>query len=69
MKFGDKKVPAALGLIPMVLRTSGVPTVSLLHIFRTGRSRKCRFAKNKVAQKIYNFIGTTLTSFKIRWWQ
>jgi hypothetical protein len=27
------------------------------------------FTKNKVAQKIYNFIGTTLTSFKIRWWQ
>jgi hypothetical protein len=34
---------AALGLmIPMVLRTSGVPNALCCIIFRTGRSRKCR---------------------------
>ena len=68
MKFGDKKVPAALGLmIPMVLRTSGVPTVSLLHnILEQVDLESAGFTKNKVAQKIYNFIGTTLTRFVLK---
>ena len=68
MKFGDKKVPAALGLmIPMDLRKSGVPTVSLLHnILEQVDLESAGFTKNKVAQKIYNFIGTTLTRFVLK---
>ncbi|MCG9791618.1 glycosyltransferase [Flavobacterium algicola] len=63
MKFGDKKVPAALGLmIPAILRMNGVPTVSLLHnILEQVDLESAGFTDNKVAQKIYNFIGTTLT--------
>ncbi|WP_418262018.1 glycosyltransferase [Flavobacterium faecale] len=68
MKFGDKKIPAALGLMmPMVLRMSGVPTVSLLHnILEQVDLESAGFTKNKLAQKMYNFIGTTLTRFILR---
>ncbi|AWG20456.1 glycosyl transferase family 1 [Flavobacterium faecale] len=68
MKFGDQKIPAALGLmIPMVLRLSGVPTVSLLHnILEQVDLESAGFTKNKLAQKIYNFIGTTLTKFVLK---
>ena len=68
MKFGDKKVPAALGLmIPMVLRMKGIPTVSLLHnILEQVDLESAGFTDNKLAQKIYNFIGTTLTRFILK---
>lgn len=68
MKFGDKKIPAALGLmIPMVLRLKGIPTVSLLHnILEQVDLESAGFTDNKVAQKIYNFIGTTLTRFILK---
>lgn len=68
MKFGDKKVPAALGLmIPMVLRMKGIPTVSLLHnILEQVDLESAGFTDNKWAQKIYNFIGTTLTRFILK---
>ena len=68
MKFGDKKVPAALGLmIPMVLRASNVPTVSLLHnILEQVDLESAGFTDNKIAQKVYNFIGTTLTRFILK---
>lgn len=68
MKFGDKKVPAALGLmIPVVLRASNVPTVSLLHnILEQVDLESAGFTDNKMAQKIYNFIGTSLTKFILK---
>tara|TARA_R110002126_G_scaffold13674_1_gene58807 strand:+ start:2049 stop:3227 length:1179 start_codon:yes stop_codon:yes gene_type:complete len=68
MKFGDKKVPAALGLmIPMVLRMKGIPTVSLLHnILEQVDLESAGFTDNKLAQKVYNFIGTTLTRFILK---
>ncbi|MFV8360452.1 glycosyltransferase [Flavobacterium sp. LS1P3] len=68
MKFGDKKIPAALGLmIPMVLRLKGIPTVSLLHnILEQVDLESAGFTDNKIAQKIYNFIGTTLTRFILK---
>lgn len=68
MKFGDKKVPAALGLmIPLVLRASNVPTVSLLHnILEQVDLESAGFTDNKMAQKIYNFIGTSLTKFILK---
>jgi hypothetical protein len=54
--FGDKKVPAALGLMIPMVHTSLFPCC-----INRDRSRKCRF-KNKVAQKIYNLQ----ICFKIR---
>ena len=68
MKFGDKKIPAALGLmIPMVLRLKGIPTFSLLHnILEQVDLESAGFTDNKIAQKIYNFIGTTLTRFILK---
>ncbi len=65
LKFGDKKIPAALGLmLPMVCRLKGIPTISLLHnILEQVDLENAGFTKNKVLQKVYNFIGTTLTRF------
>ena len=63
MKFGDKKVAAALGLaLPMVCRIKKIPTIVLLHnILEQVDLESAGFTSNKLAQKIYNFIGTTLT--------
>lgn len=63
VKFGDKKIPAALGLlIPMVLKFFGCNTVVLLHnIMEQVDLESAGFTKNKLAQKVYNFIGTSLT--------
>ncbi len=64
VKFGDKKIPAALGLLlPMILKILGCNTVVLLHnIMEQVDLANAGFTSNKIAQKIYNFIGTTLTS-------
>lgn len=63
VKFGDKKIPAALGLLlPMILRVLGFKTMVLMHnILEQVDLESAGFTSNKVAQKIYNFIGTTLT--------
>ena len=63
MKFGDKKVAAALGLaLPLVCRIKKIPTIVLLHnILEQVDLESAGFTSNKLAQKIYNFIGTTLT--------
>ncbi len=63
LKFGDKKVPAALGLLlPLVCRLMKLPTISLLHnILEQVDLGDAGFTKNKVLQRIYGFIGTTLT--------
>ncbi len=65
LKFGDKKIPAALGLMsPMVTKYRGIPTISLLHnILETVDLENAGFTKNRLLQKIYNFIGSTLTRF------
>ncbi|WP_010518626.1 glycosyltransferase [Croceivirga radicis] len=65
MKFGDKKVPAALGLLlPFITKVSGVPTVSLLHnIMETVDLKDAGFTNNRLLAAIYNFIGSTLTRF------
>ncbi|MEO9893031.1 glycosyltransferase [Aurantibacter sp.] len=65
LKFGDKKVPAALGLmLPMFCKFKGIPTISLLHnILEQVDLENAGFTKNKLLQKAYNFIGTTLTRF------
>ncbi len=63
VKFGDKKVPAALGLLlPMFLRLLGFKTMVLMHnILEQVDLKIAGFTSNKIAQKIYNFIGTTIT--------
>ena len=62
VKFGDKKIPAALGLLlPMVLRLLGFKTMVLMHnILEQVDLESAGFTSNKIAQKVYNFIGTTL---------
>jgi glycosyltransferase involved in cell wall biosynthesis len=63
MKFGDKKIPAALGLLlPLVCKLKKIPNIVLLHnILEEVDLGKAGFTSNKVMQNIYNFIGTTLT--------
>ncbi|MDB0603051.1 glycosyltransferase [Tenacibaculum maritimum] len=63
MKFGDKKIPAALGLIlPWVSKLRGVPTIVLLHnILEQVDLNKAGFTSNQLAKKIYATIGTLLT--------
>jgi glycosyltransferase involved in cell wall biosynthesis len=64
VKFGDKKVPAALGLLlPMILKILGCNTVVLLHnILEQVDLANAGFTSNKILEKIYNFIGTSLTT-------
>ncbi|WP_010178825.1 glycosyltransferase [Aquimarina agarilytica] len=65
MKFGDKKIPAALGLLlPGICKLKGIPTITLLHnILEQVDLKSAGFTSNKIMQKVYNFIGTTLTRF------
>jgi glycosyltransferase involved in cell wall biosynthesis len=63
MKFGDKKVPAALGLLlPIVCKFKRIPSIVLLHnILEEVDLGSAGFTSNKLLQKVYGFIGTTLT--------
>lgn len=65
LKFGDKKIPAALGLmLPLVCRLKGIPCISLLHnILEQVDLKSAGFTNNWILQKIYNGIGTLLTRF------
>lgn len=64
LTFGDKKIPAALGLIlPMFLKMSGIKTVVLLHnIMEEVDLSNAGITQNKILTKIFNMIGTFLTS-------
>ncbi len=65
LKFGDKKIPAALGLLlPKLFAYKGIATIVLLHnILEKVDLENAGFTKNKILQNAYNFIGTTLTRF------
>lgn len=65
MKFGDKKIAAALGLLlPLVCKLKKIPNIVLLHnILEEVDLGSAGFTSNKMMQKIYGFIGTTLTKF------
>ncbi len=65
LKFGDKKIPAALGLLlPWICKLRSIPTISLLHnILEQVDLENAGFTKNKLLQRAYNFIGSTLTRF------
>ena len=68
MKFGDKKVPAALGLLlPWFCKMQKIPTIVLLHnIMEQVDLQSAGFTKNKILQKIYQFIGTSLTKLILK---
>ena len=63
MKFGDKKIAAALGLmLPFVCKLKKIPNIVLLHnILEEVDLGSAGFTSNKLMQKIYGFIGTSLT--------
>ncbi len=63
LKFGDKKIPAALGLLlPLICKLRGIPTISLLHnILEQVDLANAGITSNKWLQRVYNFIGSTLT--------
>ncbi len=65
LKFGDKKIPAAIGLLlPLICKLKGIPTISLLHnIMEEVDLENAGITKNILLQKIYGLIGATLTKF------
>ncbi|WP_298343001.1 glycosyltransferase [uncultured Algibacter sp.] len=68
MKFGDKKVAAALGLmLPYVCKLKKIPNIVLLHnILEEVDLGSAGFTSNKVLTKLYSFIGTTLTKLILK---
>ncbi|WP_334057630.1 glycosyltransferase [Polaribacter sp. P097] len=68
MKFGDKKIVAATGLmLPLICKLKKIPTIVLLHnILEQVDLDKAGFTSNKIAQNVYNFIGTTLTKLILK---
>ena len=63
MKFGDKKIPAALGLLlPGITRMIGMPSIVLLHnIMEAVDLDLAGFTQNAVMKSIYRQIGRLLT--------
>lgn len=63
MKFGDKKIPAALGLTtPMLSKWAKIPTTVLLHnIMETVDLEEAGFTESPLKKKIFGWIGTQLT--------
>jgi len=63
MKFGDKKIPAALGLFsPWISKLMKVKTTVLLHnIMEAVDLDSAGFTSSKLKMKAYNFIGEMLT--------
>jgi len=68
MKFGDKKVAAALGLmLPWICSIKNIPNIVLLHnILEEVDLGSAGFTSNKLLQKAYNFIGTSLTKLLLK---
>ncbi|GAA4246124.1 glycosyltransferase [Winogradskyella damuponensis] len=68
MKFGDKKIAAALGLLlPWICKLKNIPNIVLLHnILEEVDLGSAGFTSNKIMQKIYGFIGTTLTKLILK---
>jgi len=65
MKFGDKKLAAALGLLlPLVCKILRIPNIVLLHnILEEVDLKNAGFTSNKWLEKLYGFVGTVLTKF------
>lgn len=65
LSFGDRKIPAALGLmIPMLCRLLGFPSVVLLHnIVESVDLSEAGITKNKLLSRVFQWFGTLLTRF------
>lgn len=63
LSFGDKKVPAALGLMtPLLCRLFGYPCVTLLHnIVESVDLSSAGITKNWLLTKVFQLFGTLLT--------
>lgn len=63
LSFGDKKIPASLGLLtPLISRLMGTPSVVLLHnITETVDYESAGITKNPILKWIYDLSGTILT--------
>ena len=63
LSFGDKKIPATLGLLtPLITRLFGFPSVVLLHnIIETVDYSSAGITNNPIMKWIYNSVGTILT--------
>jgi glycosyltransferase involved in cell wall biosynthesis len=68
MKFGDKKLPAALGLcLPLICKIKEIPTIVLLHnILELVDLKKAGFTSNNTLEYLYNYIGTKLTQLILK---
>lgn len=66
--FGDRKIPATLGLLtPALLRLFGVPTVVLLHnIMETVDLKNAGFADKPIIERIIRLIGWLITHLILR---
>ena len=66
--FGDRKVPATLGLLtPALLRLFGIPTIVLLHnIMETVDLKNAGFAERPIIERLIRFIGWIITHFILR---
>lgn len=63
MKFGDKKIAAALGLmLPLICKLKKIPTIVLLHnILEEVDLGSAGFTNNRILKSIYGLVGTLLT--------
>ena len=63
LSFGDKKIPATLGLLsPLITRWSGIPSVVLLHnIVESVDLESAGITKNPLLKWIFKSIGTLVT--------
>ncbi len=68
MKFGDKKVAAALGLmLPMICRLKRIPNVVLLHnILEEVDLASAGFASSRIVKWTYSQIGRYLTKLILK---
>ncbi len=68
LKFGNKKIPAALGLmLPLICKIKNIPSVVLLHnIVELVDLESTGFAKSKLKQKVYRFMGSIVTRLILR---
>lgn len=68
MKFGDKKIPAALGLFsPWITKLMGISTIVLLHnILEMVDLSSAGFTQNKWKAKFFNAIGAVLTKIILK---
>lgn len=68
MKFGDKKIPAAMGLLsPMLSKWAKIPTAVLLHnIMETVDLDQAGFTASPIKKHIFSWIGTQLTRLLLK---